>query len=191
MMMRLDCYQAKRLLACNQDAKLVRKMIIKYNTNACMCMHVYACVCECVFVCMYSWNYYDIWELSRWLLWLLATETCAEIDAQHFISQEKREYGNLLINLWQCVEALHSRGEVGARLKSKLHLPVFALAWSAVDSVRSFCSRGHRRCTDSVQCRRVATAALRWRHNSHTRVPLQEEERGINIYRVWQREKLT
>lgn len=69
-------------------------------------VYMYMCVC----VCLYSWNYYDIWELSRWLLWLLATETCAEIDAQHFISQEKSEYGNLLINLWQCVEAVHSRG---------------------------------------------------------------------------------
>lgn len=96
MMMRLDRYQAKRLLACNQDAKLVRKMIIKCNTNARVC------------VCVYSWNYYDIWELSRWLLWLLATETCLEIDASSLISQEYATYEiywSICGNVWKLYAA--------------------------------------------------------------------------------------
>lgn len=110
MMMRLDCYQAKRLLACNQDAKLVRKMIIKYNTNVCMCMPV--CVSVCLFVCIpgiimtfenFHADFYGFWRQKR----------APRLMLSLLFPRKKGSTANLLINLWQCVEAVNSRGGGG------------------------------------------------------------------------------
>lgn len=51
------------------------------------------------------------------------------------------------------------------------HLPVVFGVWWEVGWCRSFCGRGHKRCTGNGQFRRVSTVEWRWSHSSHTRVP--------------------
>jgi len=182
---------AKAFTQLQSRRQLVRKMIIKYK---CICIsiyvytiYIYIYLCGCAEEC--AGIFLELlWHLRTFTLAFMAfgdRNVCGDWCSNKFPGIQ---YINLLINLWQCVEAAHSGWDTNESWKTGekkrvlvwLYLPVFALAWSVVDSVHSFCSTGHRRCTNNVQFHPVATVVLRLPHNLRTLDPLRIEIVSIN-----------
>lgn len=148
--------------------------VVSYIDSFCMCLQVY--IHKIIWLCQ---TYYNV-------------TFCIYVDVNY---KEPFLSNVLKIAYWysalqydsMCRILKHSIFKIGLPRQSKttklvgfLHSPIFAWAWSGVDSVRSSCSRVHTRCRDSVPCRRVAIEVCSLPRSWRTHDPLYHRQDNQN-----------